>query len=328
MTKTIAIVGFAPQTIDRVETLKPDDEMWTLNFAWQQDAIKYGRIDALFDIHPPWYLNTVDDSSVRHKEWLKKKHDFPVYTNPTVYDDRLDWIKSGVRYPLEEVIRATGMDNSLRGEQVQNMFGSTMDYMVALAITKLEAGDIIRLIGIEMQTETEYAYQKATMGYWMGIANAKGIIVKQEDISTLIRPLPYHEGGQMIGRQTVEGHLQMVKNAQSKALGVYNQLMGVANKEKQILADYLERQGGRPPNQDELKPVIEAEQAASQAKAQLDAASGALTGFQNLLREFDMAETPTYVEPKMTTTLRVDEPIPTSPAANKKSKKKKRRKRK
>lgn len=295
--KHVAIVGFSDLTIDRVADLSDDTEIWSLNFAWLYPALT--RIDRLFEIHPEWYLETPDQASIKHKKWLRKEQGIPViYTNPTAPEGSMDWVVNGRPYPLLDVLTKTGVANSLRGAEWQPMFGSTMDYMMALAVAELEAGDTIELIGIEMDTSSEYEYQKASLGYWMGAANQKGIIVKQQDVSRLIRPLPYHEGGQMIGRQTVEAHVQHMQTAQSQMLGAYNQQLGVFTYMREALAEKMEAEK-RDATEDEAQAIYDQGKRAEEAKTGLDASSGALSSLQNVLREFDTADNPTYVKPKL-----------------------------
>lgn len=303
--KHIALVGFSDLTLPRANKLADDVEIWSLNFVWQhKDDIP--RVDRLFEIHPEWYLDTPDAASQHHyKKWLRREQGIPIiYTNPSAEDGDMDWVVNGVKYPMEQVLRGTGVANSIRGDEWQPMFGSTMDYMMALAVAELEAEDLIEVIGMEMNTETEYAYQKATMGYWMGAANQKGIIVKQQDISHMIRPLEYHQGGEMIGRQTVEGHLQHLQSAQSQMLGVYNQQLGVFNYMRQDLADKMAKEDREAEPEEQQAIMVQAKQA-EDAKSGLDASSGAVSSMENLLREFDTSSVDKNVKPKMTSKVNV-----------------------
>ena len=76
-----------------------------------------------------------------HWDWLHEKHDFPIYMIEAYPE-----IPGAVRYPLEsasEVYHGLG----------RNVFTSTFDFMIALAIA--EKYERVYIFGFEMATSTD-----------------------------------------------------------------------------------------------------------------------------------------------------------------------------
>jgi len=72
-------------------------------------------------------------------------------------------IPRSIEYPLNHVEQETGFD----------FFGSTIDYMLALAVTAKP-----QRIGIwGVSGDEEYSYQRVSLAAWMGLAIGRGIAV-------------------------------------------------------------------------------------------------------------------------------------------------------
>lgn len=92
-----------------------------------------------------------------------------------------------VQYPLEDVIADLGRD----------WFGSTIAYMVALAIHRRP--ETIGLWGIHMDDGKEFLYQRANLSWLLGFAEGRGIKVELPDDCRLLRydgkdPVRYGHG--------------------------------------------------------------------------------------------------------------------------------------
>jgi hypothetical protein len=164
--RTVAICGTA--TSSRDEILKQPDnvEIWSLNqgYKWQP------RVDRLFDIH---HHAAVRDE--KHVEWLKTNTTVPVYML-----DTYEHLPMSIRYPLEDV---------LEGGRYRKVFTSSISYMLALAIH--ERVSEVRLLGVDMATDSEWAYQRDGCLYWIGVAEGLGIKVYLPDISPLSQQYLY-----------------------------------------------------------------------------------------------------------------------------------------
>lgn len=197
--KTVAIVGFAQTTMNEVQGISDDTELWTVNYAWHhQDQLP--RIDRLFEIHDlEWLAVPQGKRSKYHYDWLHKEHDFVIYTL-----EDYKQIPSGEQYPFERL--AELFKNVQRGpDNNPNLYmSSTISYMVALAI--LEGFERIELYGIEMSNGTEYGYQKAAMEFLLGYAAGRGAEVWVPETSAILSAKLYHEGGQMLTGPEINAH--------------------------------------------------------------------------------------------------------------------------
>ncbi len=155
--KKIAIVGAAFSS----RTLAPYDdpawEVWGLNtsYTWQP------RWDRWFDIHDP---ETIKGSNPGHWEWLAKQ------STPVYMQKQVDEIPASVEYPLD-------MIRDLYGDYLTN----SISYMVALAIS--HQPHTIGIWGVDMaqdntkREQSEYAHQRPSCEYFVGIARGLGIEV-------------------------------------------------------------------------------------------------------------------------------------------------------
>ena len=211
--RTLALLGGAETTRGQVWTSQAE-EIWTMNWNYLYEWVP--RIDRLFEMHPVWlYARTEKKEYVkprRHWKWLHEPRDYPA--------DMLQEIPAiprCVRYPIEQVTAALFGEALQRDGQLFDLFTSSFDYMLALAI--YEGWDVIELYGLEMGSDTEYRYQREGAAFWIGQAVARGIKVKLPRGSVLLRQKKYgYEGGQMIFRQDIERMLQKVQEKKRDAL--------------------------------------------------------------------------------------------------------------
>lgn len=165
--KTLAIVGSHPLTRDNAPW-NDDVDVWVFNEAANQAWCK--RVSAVIQIHSPAvYKNPENRTDRGHWEWLQREHGYPVYMqsiDPLVPDS--------VEYPLEDVLRLC--DNvKLFGNPIQYLT-SSISYAIAQAI--LKGYEKLLIYGIEMSSDTEYAYQRDGTAFWLGLAIGKGIQVE------------------------------------------------------------------------------------------------------------------------------------------------------
>ena len=196
--KSVALVGYAEETRDAVRKSQAD-EIWSINWAYKYDFIP--RIDRLFEMHPVWvYGASPKPEHVKmkdHWEWLRKPHPYPVYMLT-----QLPQVPACVRYPIEEVTNFIFDNKLIKGGNPHDFFGSSVDYMLALAV--YEGFERIELYGIEMGSMTEYRYQRESAAFFIGRVMQYAQIILQPE-SVLLRGKKYgYEGGQMIFRQDLE----------------------------------------------------------------------------------------------------------------------------
>ena len=198
--RRVALLGGAEETRNGVADSKAD-EIWTLNWSYLYDYVP--RIDRLFEMHPIWLYSTTDKEEWlkprKHWDWLRHEpKEYPVYMLKHIPE-----VINCISYPIDEISDYLFGNLLSRGENTQDFFSSSFDYMMGMAI--YEGWDIIELYGFEMGSLTEYRYQREGAAFFIGQAIARGIQVELPKKSVLLRARRYgYEGGQMIFRQDLE----------------------------------------------------------------------------------------------------------------------------
>jgi len=268
--KSVALVGFAEPSRELARGVADDVEIWTLNRAWH---FNFPRIDWLFELHTLDYLGDPNNQDTRgaaesgyktHWDWLHEKHDFPIYMIEAYPE-----IPGAVRYPLEsasEVYHGLG----------RNVFTSTFDFMIALAIA--EKYERIYIFGFELATSTEYDYQRMGGHLLIGAALGRGIEIVLPPDSQLIPKMKLYgyEGAQMITRQTLEGYH---RNHQEQK----TQWLSIANAKFAIL-QHAQKNGNAPEELSKMQGEW------LDASSMMDKYDGACQLLKHLIDECDMLE--------------------------------------
>lgn len=176
----VAIVGMGSTRVE-CPYQDRDLEVWGLNEGYKDMP----RWDVWFQLHKrEIFVNNEKDP-----EHLKKLQEM---TCPIYMQSHNDDIPTSVEYPLNEMIEKYG-----------EQFGGTISYMFALAMEK--GFKTIELYGVELLKHTEYAHQKPSLFYLMGIAKERGIKVSMPKQSKLGMRVLYgyeHEDIAEIGDET------------------------------------------------------------------------------------------------------------------------------
>jgi hypothetical protein len=125
-------------------------EIWAINTALVKEDVK--RVDRVYEMHPKRYWGQLPVTE-RLCEF-----DGPVYMQ-----DHYDAIPNSVAYPREEIRKMFHMDAMGDNLYVTN----TITWMILHAL--YEGYTDISLYGIHMAHETEYAYQRASCSWALGI---------------------------------------------------------------------------------------------------------------------------------------------------------------
>jgi len=152
--KPLCIIGTASTSKDAPYDLKIDDEymydIWGINTALVKPDVE--RLDVCFEMHPKRYWGQLPV--------MQRLNDFD---GRIVMQDHYDQIPKSEAFPREAIKKKYHLD--AMGE---NLFvTTTMVYMVLLAIE--EGYTDISLYGVHMAHETEYAYQRSSMSWVLGI---------------------------------------------------------------------------------------------------------------------------------------------------------------
>ena len=163
--KTVCIVGNAPsRTRARLEP--PEHEIWACSLTYSL----LPRIDRWFEIHAVKHLRVADGQGQAYANYMRWLRDYP----GTVYVTEPDPALPRARlYPTQEVIQAFGP-----------YLTSTIAYMLALAL--YEGFSRVKLFGVDLALDTEYAEQRPCVEYLLGVAKGMGVkVVLPEDTSLL-----------------------------------------------------------------------------------------------------------------------------------------------
>ena len=199
--------------------------MWCLNnaYVWLEMT---PRVTRWFELHNPELYTWRQRRPDKHVEWLKAFH------GPVYLQEGDQAIPNGVRFPLEEVWADLGRGVA-RGDGGESYpyLTSSISYMLALAIH--EGYDEIRLYGIDLNTQGEYAWQKAGCEYLLGLAQGRGITVWLPDNCPLLEGTLYgrgflQPGGEHVSRQQWETRLRYLEEQEHELMVKAHQLQGAS----------------------------------------------------------------------------------------------------
>jgi hypothetical protein len=254
--KKVAIVGFAPSTIDQAPwdnpewTVENGCEIWGINelYLVQQYLKAKNKATRWMDIHD----RRDGDISLRdpnNVQWMK---DSPI---PLYMQEHYDDIPNSVAYPREEMIR----------HYRTNYFTNSISYQLAVAGTegRDEDGKVIdpdkafgevHVYGVDMSQDSEYGYQRPSCEYFIGFLRGRGIKVYIPPQSDLLKT-PYMYGFEGDGQAfrmklrarkgELDGRSAQLKNNAQALLINAAQLDGA----QKCLANIIEQVGGALPTE-------------------------------------------------------------------------------
>lgn len=217
--RKIAIIGKAPSSVALAPYGDPSWDVWILNTLGHANEVP--RWDRQFELHDLELTKAKEYGD--YYQWLANQTR-PVYLRDEPPKD----FKAGVRFPLGLI------QNHLSYLAGRSYLTNTVSLMVALAIYEHENGQPISdigLWGVDMAQHalrgaghvgwftSEYARQRPSVEYWIGVAEGKGIrvhIPPQSDILKAACVYGYHTTDRFKKFQARRVELQQrVGNAQS-----------------------------------------------------------------------------------------------------------------
>jgi len=238
--RKIACIGKAPDSIKAAPFADPEWEVWVLNTSGFMNEVP--RWDRQFEIHD---LKLVKDPAYgEYYGWLTKQ-ERPVFLR----DSPPAEFKNGVQFPLTEYQKEF---ERLAG---RNYITNTVSWMIVLALLEHRMGETISDIGfwgINMaqhglakgmgnagQFTSEYARQRPSCEYWIGVAEGMGIqahVAKESDILKCACLYGYHTTAAAMKMKARRDELQgRVNAAENRELAAHD--------EKLFLAGALEGMG-------------------------------------------------------------------------------------
>lgn len=209
--KRVSVVGFCNDSRDWAPYEDAGMQIWGLNRA----CIFMQRADVWFELHGPGIVSNQTRRPGSHIDWLKQ---FPgsVYMHQALAE-----VPNSVDYPLERVAKELGAniyrvdkDGKQKSTVDEPYLSSSIAQEIALAIT--EGYEEIHLYGVDLNTDSEYAWQKPGVEFMLGFAAGRGIKVVLPDNCPLLKGSIYGRGylsprGEQMSMEQLE--------ARSKALG-------------------------------------------------------------------------------------------------------------
>ena len=175
MKDTVAIIGSHPKTRNDFDFNRNDCDVWVFNECISNNTFPYA--DIVFQMHlEAIWRNPENRNDKGHVKWLKEQTDTRV-----VMQDKYSDVPMSERFPLEEIVEHFKI----------SYFTSSVAYALALAC--YWGYKRIELYGVEMETNTEYQYQRDGVTLWLGVALGLGIDVDAH-ITIFDQPLYGYEG--------------------------------------------------------------------------------------------------------------------------------------
>lgn len=180
MKKILVIMGTHPNGLKTFDFSRSDCDIWMFNEASnikdEKGKAFYPQPDAVFQLHhKAIWKNPKNRSDADHYNWLKSGK------APIIYmQEKYSEIPKSIKYPLDDVLsllKKIRMVNRGKEKGVA-YFSSSPDFAFALAALMWKKGKKYKKIeihGIELETESEYQYQRTGFGFWTGYLAALGI---------------------------------------------------------------------------------------------------------------------------------------------------------
>jgi len=153
--KKVCIIGFADS---RLQAPFDDDsyEFWGVNEMWADKAVK--KTDVLFELHDLKWIK--EGKKIKdHYKWLCENETIPVFMQS--------------HYP--EIPMSIPFPRDILKQAFRVYYTNTISWEIALAIHL--GFEEIRIYGVNMATAEEYAGQRPSVEYYIGLAEGKGISV-------------------------------------------------------------------------------------------------------------------------------------------------------
>lgn len=201
MKSTVIILGSHPRTRNEFDFTRDDCDIWVFNEAMSQGWVQ--RADAVFQLHrEEIWRNPANRNDPGHAAWLKSGNTPVIYMHD-VYDD----VPMSSKYPLDEICCEL-LSNVSVSNGDKRYFTSSIAYAIALGIYL--GYKRIEMYGVEMETNTEYQYQRDGVTFWLGIAAGNGVHVDVHS-SIFDAPLYGYEGEAYLEYEVFERRAQEIE---------------------------------------------------------------------------------------------------------------------
>lgn len=197
--KKVAIVGFASSTRLKAPFGDPAWEIWGMNQLYRFIP----RATRWFELHPHTGPRSYLADQAPGTDYVGWMRTCPI---PLYMVSRREDFPASIGFPLEHLIEEFGLNDVRPDMQGKGYFHSSVDYMLALAIS--EGFEQIGVWGVDMTHDTEWGYQKPSGSFWLGLARGRGIKVTLPVESALLNNEGYRYGFDPQPSNELINHLQ------------------------------------------------------------------------------------------------------------------------
>lgn len=241
--KKVAIVGFCNPHREWAPYDNPDFEIWGLNRGY----IFMPRADRWFEMHGRHIFTLQDRRPGNHVDYL---HNFP---GPIYMHQSEPEVPNSIALPLEELANMLGPwfwrvfqpdrygAMTTKSTEDEPYLSSSIAFEIALAI--YEGFEEIHLFGIDLNTDSEYAWQKPGVEFLIGFAGGRGQKVFIPEGCPLLKGTLYGRGylspqGEQISMEQLQTRMKALQAEQDAIQRELNQVLG-AHRE---LTQYVQAQ--------------------------------------------------------------------------------------
>ena len=159
--KRVCILGTA-ETMGMAPFEDEGIEIWAHAMCVDRKRSELKRYDKLFEMHSKW-------------KWMGRVDQLTEGGRPVIMQRHFDEVPESEAYPLEDVLKF------FKREYMTN----SVSQMVALAI--MQGYQEIGLFGVHMAVDSEYAFERPNLEYYLGHAEARGIEIWLPDEASILK---------------------------------------------------------------------------------------------------------------------------------------------
>ena len=233
--RAVSIVGFCETSRNQTPYDDPAMEVWGLNRGY----LFMKRADRWFEMHGKHIWSWENRRPGDHASFLAK---FP---GPVYMHQKFPEIPNCVEYPLVEVandlfpnIVRIKPDGTRKPGNLWPYLGSSITQEIALAIH--EKFESIHLYGVDLNTDSEYAFQKPSVEALLGIAVGRGIEVVIPDNCPLWYGTIYGRGfmspsGETMSYEQLQSRMEALRLERDRASQELFKVQGAIEALKEVI---------------------------------------------------------------------------------------------